>query len=187
MDFLRKKPLPVAEEQSAASGPVWPEPGLPMEAATETPLEEPPKAGWFARAWAWCMGLLDSRMYNLYSGLVIGFLTCYAFADYTSFMAGEQRPGQLVFSNTMTQLWTACFRMTFVLGFSLGLLRLVWPELFQFFRTDVTTDPDLTKTIRFELTSFQRLCVFLAAFFGFCYLFILLLSVNLPTGVSVGR
>ncbi|GAB3753955.1 hypothetical protein [Spirosoma pomorum] len=131
--------------------------------------------------------LAKSRyLWQLYGGLAVAFLAFYALADYTAYTTAEQRPGQLIFSNTMTQLWTACFRLVFVLGASLGLLRLFWPELFRFFRPD-SEGPDMMTTIKYELTSFQRLCVFLLAFFGLCYLFIQLLSVNLPQTISVGR
>lgn len=152
-----------------------------QEESTEAPVDEPKQsigANVLARS---------RHLVNLYGGLLAGFLVFYALADYTSYTTAEQRPGQLIFSNTMTQLWTACFRLAFVLGASLGLLRLFWPELFQFFRPDTHERPDMTDTIKFELTSFQRLCVFLLAFFGLCFLFIALLSVNLPQTVSVGR
>jgi hypothetical protein len=153
----------------------------PAETTPEETAEPAPTPGIGGKVLAKSRYLLQ-----LYGGLIIAFLTFYALADWTSFTTAEQRPGQLIFSNTMTQLWTACFRLAFVLGASLGLLRLLWPELFRFFRPD-NEGPDMMTTIKYELTSFQRLCVFLLAFFGLCYLFIQLLSVNLPQTISVGR
>ncbi|GAB3802948.1 hypothetical protein GCM10028819_32040 [Spirosoma humi] len=158
------------------AGPI-PEPGLDRD--EYVPTQDKPSLG---------RKVLDRSRYllSLYGGLVGAFLVFYALADYTAYTVAEQRPGQLIISNTMTQLWTACFRMAFILAASLGLLRLFWPELFRFFRPG-TDGPDMMTTIKYELTSFQRLCVFLLAFFGLCFLFIQLLSVNLPQTVSVGR
>lgn len=158
--------------------PPIPEPGL------DEPIQAEPSLG---------SNLLGFSRYllNLYGGLITAFVAFYVLADYTSYSVAEQRPGQLIISNTMTQLWTACFRLVFILGASLGLLRLIWPDLFRFFRPGHarpgTEGPDMMTTIKLELTSFQRLCVFLLAFFGLCFLFIQLLSVNLPQTVSVGR
>ncbi len=187
MDFSRKKALvPPAP---------WPEPdviidrstGLAVEIDSQPDGSEPEQASPKRVSIAADMLARSRHLLNLYGGLVAGFLLFYALADYTAYTTAEQRPGQLIFSNTMNQLWTACFRMAFVLGASLGLLRLFWPELFQFFRSDSATEPDMINTIRYDLTSFQRLCVFLLAFFGLCYLFIMLLQVNLPQTISVGR
>jgi|GEM_PF-6233709 len=158
-----------------------PEPEEPARADT-TEADEPqpvrPIADFLNRA---------RQSFYLYSGLLIALFGFYALSDFTAYMTGQERPGQLIFSNTMTQLWTAAFRLTFVLGASLGVLRLFWPELFRFFRPDTTDGPDMINTIRFELTPYQRICVFLLVFFGICGLFVLLLSVNLPQTVSVGR
>lgn len=190
MDFKRKR----ADERPAEQ---------PMPAVTDEPTNvdaedltpeqlldypEPIQAGWRG-VWARLMKVITKsrHLLNLYGGLVLGFLVFYAMADYTAFTTAEQRPGQLIFSNTMTQLWTASFRLAFVLGASLGLLRLFWPELFHFFRPDVHDGPDMMATIKNELTPYQRLCVFLLAFFGLCALFIALLSVSLPQTISVGR
>lgn len=204
MDFKKKKPAWPEPGAPAGEGAAFPPESSPVTDAKRSmsvgpvpdkldspppefgpvpsQTDEPKRTGLPAQMLA-----RSRHMLNLYGGLLIGFLVFYALADYTAYTTAEQRPGQLVFSNTMSQLWTACFRMAFVLGASLSLLRLFWPELFRFFRSDSASDPDMTNTIQYELTSFQRLCVFLLAFFGLCYLFIMLLSVNLPETISVGR
>lgn len=192
MDFKRKKAdeptdwrtQPLAEPTQAE--PIQAEPRQAGPDPEE--LTEPQPTGW--RGWInHLLRLLHKsrQLIHLYGGLGLAFLVFYALADYTAFTTAEQRPGQLIFSNTMTQLWTACFRLAFVLGASLGLLRLFWPELFRFFRPDIHDGPDMMATIKNELTPYQRLCVFLLAFFGLCALFIALLSVNLPQTISVGR
>lgn len=184
MDFKRKKnDLQAAPEQPAVNAGMEPDPNgsnLNGPTTNEADYDRVKSIGGHVLA-------RSHHLLKLYGGLLIGFLAFYALADYTAYTTAAQRPGQLIFSNTMTQLWTACFRLAFVLGASLGLLRLFWPELFQFFRPDNQDGPDMMTTIKFELTSFQRLCVFLLAFFGLCFLFIQLLSVNLPQTISVGR
>ncbi|UHG93395.1 hypothetical protein [Spirosoma oryzicola] len=166
--------------------------GQEIRESEPLPIYEPepaPKSGIIASVLASLVRWLNHSRYllSLYGGLAVAFVAFYALADYTAYTTAEQRPGQLIFSNTMTQLWTACFRLVFILGASLALLRLFWPELFRFFRPDTQNGPDMMTTIKHELTSYQRLCVFLLAFFGLCLLFIALLLVNLPQTVSVGR
>ncbi|WP_080239069.1 hypothetical protein [Spirosoma rigui] len=184
MDFKRKK---VSDQVADEIQPVVETISAPGEVEPPAEISDQPALDEQSRVIGSIVLARSRQLVNLYGGLLIGFLIFYALADYTAYTTAEQRPGQLIFSNTMNQLWTACFRLAFVLGASLGLLRLFWPELFQFFRPDNHEGPDLTNTIKYELTSYQRLCVFLLAFFGLCFLFIALLSVNLPQTVSVGR
>lgn len=187
MNFTRQK-ASQPEQAPVDSAPVQPEPGPIPEPGLDRSEYDPTHGGSLQEKPSLGRKMLARSRYllNLYGGLGGAFLVFYALADYTSFTVAEQRPGQLIISNTMTQLWTACFRLAFILGASLALLRLFWPELFRFFRPS-TDGPDMMTTIKYELTSFQRLCVFLLAFFGLCFLFIQLLSVNLPQTVSVGR
>jgi hypothetical protein len=125
-------------------------------------------------------------MVRLFGGLMVGFMGFYVLAEYTSYTVGETQPGQLVFSNAMIQLWTAAYRLAFILLVVLVLLRLFWPAAFEFFRPDRQTGPDITNTFLHEISPTQRLWVCLSVFFFVCYLFVLLLMVKLPESVSVG-
>lgn len=160
--FDKVKPLPAA-----------PEP--PVEAANP-PADQEPEASLVARS---------KHLISIAAGLVFGFLFFYLLADWSSFTTGQQRLGQLVFSNTMTQLWTAAYRLTFIVAVALLLIRLFIPSLFTFWRADTRGRLDLENAFS-SLTRFQQVCVFLAVFFGFCYLFVALLQVSLPESVSVG-
>jgi len=126
------------------------------------------------------------HLVTVFSGLLLGFLCFKALADWTAYTTGEMQPGQIVFSNTMTQLFTAGYRLAFIQIVALALIRLLWPELWAYFRPDQRSGPDMDTTLRYEITPFQRLCVFLFVFSLHCLLFVLLLQVSLPASVSVG-
>ncbi len=127
-----------------------------------------------------------NHLFRLFLGLVVCFLFFYVCADYTSFTAGQIHPGELVFSNTMVQLWTATYRLAFIFGVSLALIGLAFQGLWQFFRPTPERDFDLITSIRFDLTPTQRIWLFFIVFFALCFLFVQLLSVRLPESVSVG-
>ena len=149
--------------------------------APETPpavSEDTPPATVSARAW---------HLVNMAGALVFAFVLFYLLADWSSFSTGQYQMGQLVFSNTMTQLYTAAYRAAFIIGVSIGLQRVFIPDFFHFWRADKRGGPDAETTFRYQLTPYQRLCVFLFTFFGFCYLLVELLQVSLPESVSVGR
>lgn len=119
-------------------------------------------------------------------GLVVCFLFFYVLSDYTSFTAGQIHPGELIFSNTMIQLWTATYRLAFIFAVVLAMIGLVWQGLWQFFRPSKDRDFDLGTSIRNDLTNKERLWLFFIVFLSLCYLFVQLLMVRLPESVSVG-
>ena len=127
------------------------------------------------------------HLFRLYWWLIIGALVFFILADVTAFMNGELRPGQVVFSNSMTQLWTGLFRSTLIIGGSLMLLRLLQGELFEYFRPDRASGPDMIDDFMHHITPFQRICVFWFVYFLLCLVLVLIQLVNLPPNISVGR
>ena len=105
---MAEQPDPVlpGETQAEPDANEWDAPESTTEGDDQPPSTRP-IADFLNRA---------KHSFYLWSGLLIALFGFYALADFTAYMTGQERPGQLIFSNTMTQLWTAAFRLTFVLG-----------------------------------------------------------------------
>ncbi|MVM34980.1 hypothetical protein GO755_33440 [Spirosoma sp. HMF4905] len=126
-------------------------------------------------------------LHKRFGSLLLAFLVFYAMADYTEFTVGALHPGELVFSNTMIQLWTATYRMAYVYMAVLALLSITAPVLWAFYRPDGNQKFDLATFMLNHLSPTQQVWLFFVAFWLNCLLFILLLMVRLPESVNVGR
>ncbi|WP_138994010.1 hypothetical protein [Larkinella sp. C7] len=127
------------------------------------------------------------RFYSLrvLMGLAIAFLAFWVLADWTGWTAARMRPGQIVYSNEMVQLWTAAYRLVFVISVAVAIIRLTIPILTEYWRQDASTAIDATTDFK-KLTPQQRLWFSFAVLLAFCYLFVQLLLVKLPESLSVG-
>ncbi|MCX6217599.1 hypothetical protein [Spirosoma sp.] len=131
---------------------------------------------------------LDKRhnhMLQMVTGLILCFLLFYSLADYTSYSAGRIHPGEMIFSNTMIQLWTATYRMAFIFAIVMAFISLCWTGLWKFFKPSPDRDFDLLTSIRYDLTPEKRIWLFVIVFFASCFLFAFLLTANLTESVSV--
>ena len=205
MDFIKKRTsaavAPTPEEPSGGATPLAPpvsqvpvgeSPGVdekltlwdkPAHPEADQPIEPAPTL----RPTAPSLVNRARHLVRLYFWLLIGALVFFILSDLTAFMAGELRPGQVVFSNSMTQLWTGLFRATLVIGGALMLLRLLQSELFEYFRPDRANGPDMIDDFLHRITPFQRICVFWFVFFLLCLVLVLIQLVNLPPDISTGR
>lgn len=116
--------------------------------------------------------------------LIAGFLASFFMADYTNHNIAKRSMGTLIYSNEMMQLWTACYRLTFILIAAKVLQTLFWLFQWHYYRPDQRKGPDL-ETDFLQLDPFHRICVYILCFFGLVFAFVLLLSVNLPQAISV--
>lgn len=123
---------------------------------------------------------------KLFGALLTVFLSFFALADYTSFTTGQMRPGELVFSNTMVQLWTASYRLVFIDLIVLLILWMTAPALWALVRPDHNHKYDLTTSILNDLTPKERIWLFFIVFYANAYLFVLLLTAKLPESISAG-
>lgn len=123
-------------------------------------------------------------LYKRFGSLLVAFLAFYLLADYTEFTVGALHPGELIFSNTMIQLWTATYRMAYVYMAVLALLSITAPVLWAFYRPDGNQKFDLATFVLNHLSPTQQVWLFFVAFWLNCLLFILLLMVRLPESVN---
>ena len=126
------------------------------------------------------------RQSRVLIGLAIAFLLFWNLADWTSATGARMRPGQYAYSNEMAQLWTATYRLVFIIAVVVAIIKLTVPALIRYWRRDVEPGFDASTDFLFHLTPHQRLWFSFALLFALCYLFILLLGVRLPESPSVG-
>jgi hypothetical protein len=132
----------------------------------------------------------DSWAHRFYSfrvliGLAIAFTGFWILADWTGFTAARMKPGQIVYSNEMVQLWTASYRLVFVVAVAIAIVRLTLPAFVRYWRQDVDPLLDAGKDF-LKLTPHQRLWFSFAVLAFLCWLFVQLLMVKLPESLSVG-
>ncbi|WP_234733406.1 hypothetical protein [Tellurirhabdus bombi] len=130
---------------------------------------------------------LINRFYSarVLIGLAIAFISAWLLADWTSSTNAQMRPGQIAYSNEMQQLWTATYRLAFVVIAAVAIIRLTIPSLVQYMRQDSGFVLDAAEDFK-KLSPQQRLWFAFAVLFSLCYLFVSLLSVKLPESLSVG-
>lgn len=126
------------------------------------------------------------RQNKVLTGLAIVFLLFWNLADWTSATGSRMRPGQYAYSNEMAQLWTASYRLVFIVGMAVLIIKFTAPVLIRYWRRDGVPTFDASRDFRYHLTPHQRLWFSFALLFALCYLFILLLGVRLPESANVG-
>ena len=176
----RPDPGPVEPALETASGIEQVFQAMDQQKAEATARPEPP-AGPTTRQ-------STNYLLRLFGGFAVAFLFFYCLADYTAVTTGQIRPGEMIFSNTMIQLWTATYRLVFIMGIVMALIALLSAKsrgLWQFFKPTADDQFDLAYSIKHHLTPTQRVWLFYAVFFFLCYLFVALLTAKLPESASV--